>query len=114
MYKKLLFKGRNEIWVTFLTLHGVCYFAVTSRILFLSLHNSITPENHCVCVLKVTDMTVASHSDCARLDSADIVFMSFATLPDELLPAVFSHLSPGTLIKLSLVGSFHLHQLCSQ
>lgn len=29
--------------------------------------------------------------------------MSFEMLPDELLPAVFSHLSPGVMLKLSLV-----------
>lgn len=34
--------------------------------------------------------------------------MSFESLPDELLPAVFSHVSPGTLLKLSLVCALTL------
>ena len=35
--------------------------------------------------------------------------MSFGVLPDDLLPTVFSHLSPGTILRLSMVGTLHIH-----
>lgn len=43
-----------------------------------------------------------------RLTVTKAFAMSFDELPDELLPAVFSHVPPGTLIKLTLVRADHL------
>ena len=38
--------------------------------------------------------------------------MSFEFLPDEVLPAVFSNVTPGALLKLSLVSDYrHIQQL---
>jgi len=50
-----------------------------------------------------TDCKFKAHLVQAHICGEDIIQMSFEILPDELLPAVFSHLSPGMMLKLSLV-----------